>query len=187
MMNWPWTNVTKELNKLSKECNDHPEKLIQIKSVDDFFDSVIDYKPSILDRFRWWLNDFVWDVYCYFKPSHQQIRKVIPNKFVDISELIKIVNFEFVKSFHDNEMHNIEWEGNEVHAEFKIWIDKSYNYITIERPQLEEQINNSYPPRGMKGTYEEKYGELIRLEALLAQKDTEILVEIVKRREMFWS
>ena len=187
MKNWPWTNVSKKLNELSKECNDHPEKLIEIKSVDDFFDSLKDYKPTIFDKFKWWVNDFVWDVYRSFKPCHQQIRKAIPNRWTDITELIKIVNFELLKSFHDNEMHIIEWGSNELHAEFKIWIDQAYNYITIERPKLEDQINNSYPPRGMKGTYEEKYGELTRLEALLMQKDTEVLVEIVKRREMFWS
>lgn len=190
MMNWPWTkwtSVLKELNKRKQDAEDYPEKLIKFESVDDLFDSIKEYKPTIFDKFKWWANDFVWDVYRYFKPCHQQIRKAIPNRFRDISELIEDVNFEFVKSFRDNEMYIIDWESDERHLEFKTWIEQAYVYITVERPQLEDQMNHSYPPRGMKGTYEEKYGELNRLESLLEQKDTEILVEIVKRRKMFWS
>lgn len=190
MMNWPWTkwtSVLKELNKRKQDCEDHPEKLIKLESVEDFFATIKEYKPTIFDKFKWWANDFVWDVYRSFKPCHQQIRKAIPNRWTDITELIRIVNFELLKSFHDNEMHIIEWNSNELHAEFKSWIDKAYQYITIERPQLEDQISHSYPPLGSKGTYEEKYGELNRLEKLLAQKDTEVLTEMVKKREMFWS
>ncbi len=190
MLNWPWTtnkSISKELNKRRQECEDHPETLIKLESVDDLFASLKDYKPSLFDKFKWWANDFVWEVYRYFKPCHQQIRKAIPNRWTDISELIGIINFELLKAFHDNEMDIVDWDSNELHSEFKTWIEQAYNYITIERPKLEDQISNSYPPRGMKGTYEEKYGELTRLETLLTQKDTEILVEIVKRREMFWS
>lgn len=190
MMNWPWTkwtSVLKELNKRKQECEDHPETLVKLQSLDDLFDSLKDYKPSIFTKFRWWLNDVVWEVYRYFRPCHQQIRKSIPNRWIDLTELIRIVNFEFLKSYHDHEMHNIEWNSDEQHQEFHSWIKQAYVYVTVERPKLEDDLSNSYPPRGAKGTYEEKYGEVNRLEALIEKKDTEVLVELVKKRGWFWS
>lgn len=187
MLQYPWTNIFKELKKRSEDVEKHPEKLIELKSIDDLFDSLTDYKPTIFDRFRWWFHEFSWQVYYYFNPSHKQIRDSIPKRFVDISSLIQTVNFEFVKSFHDNEMHTIEWDSDPQHKEFEEWITSSYQYITVERAKLEEELNHSYPKRGAKGTYEEKYADVIRLEKLIQDKDTEILTEIVKRREMFWS
>ena len=189
-MNWPWTtwkSTLKELKKRKQECEDHPETLIKLESVDDLFASVKDYKPSLFTRFKWWLNDFVWDVYRYFKPCHQEIRRVIPNRWTDITELIRMVNFEFLKSYHDNEMDIIEWNSDERHREFRDWIDQAYAYITVERPKLEDNLSKAYPPFGSKGPYEEKYAEVIRLEALIEQKDTELLVEIMKKRGWFWS
>ena len=35
--------------------------------------------------------------------------------------------------------------------------------------------------------YEVKYAEVIRLEKLIEEKDTELLTQLVKRREMFWT
>ena len=191
-MNWPWTknnwiSLMEELKTRKQKADQHPETLIEIKDVGDLLDSLKDYKPSIFDRFKWWLNNFVWDVYRYFKPCHQQIRKAIPNRFTDICKLIRDVNFEFVKSFHDNEMDIIDWDADNHHKDFRDWINKSYDYITIERPELQDQLSKSYPPPRAKGSYEEKYAEVIRLESLIETKDTELLLEIIKRRQMFWS
>ena len=36
-------------------------------------------------------------------------------------------------------------------------------------------------------TYEEKYGEVNRLEQLIQDKDLEILTQLVKYRHFFWS
>ncbi len=191
-MNWPWTtwkSILKELKKQSDKSHENPESMVRYKSVEDLFDDLKSksYKPSIFTRFKWWLNDFTWDVYRYFKPCHQEIRKSIPNRWTDITELIRIVNFEFLKSYHDHEMHNIEWNSDEYHRNFRDWINQAYVYITVERPKLEDDLSNAYPSFGSKGTYEEKYGEVNRLEALIEQKDTEILVDIVKKRAWFWS
>jgi len=187
MLNFPWTNIYKELEKRSEEAEKHPETLIRLESVDDLFDSLKDYKPTVFDRLKWWFHEFSWDVYYYFKPSHKEIRESIPKQYRDISSLIQVVNFQFIKSFHDKEMDMIEWNATPEHKEFKDWIDSSYQYITVERPKLEEELSNSYPKRGAKGSYQEKYADVIRIETLIQDKDTEILTEIVKRREMFWS
>ena len=36
-------------------------------------------------------------------------------------------------------------------------------------------------------TYEELYGEVNRIEQLIVDKDTEVLTEIIKRRQYFWT
>lgn len=190
MLNWPWTkwsSVLKTLQNRKKEAEEHPERLISFTCVSDLLDDLKSYKPSIFRKTQWWLNDVVWEVYRFFRPCHQQIRKSIPRRWVDISTLIETVNFEFIKSFHDNEMHIIDWDSNESHREFKEWIDNAYIYITKGRSELEKQLSAAYPPLKRKGEYKDLYAEVNRLEKLIEDKDTEILLEMVKRRGMFWS
>lgn len=187
MVIWPWQSLFKILNKRKEDLDKNPDNIIRFTSVDDFMDKIKQSKPSIFKRIIWMVNDITWKVYRYFKPAHPQIRKSIPKEFVDISSLIVTVNFEFIKTFHDNEMDLIDWEHNEDYKQFKNWIDSAYNYIMFERPELEKELSNSYPPPKMKGTYEEKYKDVIRFEKLIETKDTEILLQLIKRREMFWS
>jgi len=37
------------------------------------------------------------------------------------------------------------------------------------------------------GTYEEKYGEVNRIESEIFNKDTEIMIGIIKNRDYFWT
>jgi hypothetical protein len=174
-------------------------------------------------RKLWQLIPFVprWaDIYYYekvrplFSPQNERYRKVIPRTWTDVSHLLEIVNFEFVKGFYEGEyLHgSTDWEGTSPrHVEFAHWLESAYDYITIERPQLEKDMDNAYPPLRpieewfetceadesgkvkmlkMKDdgkTYEEKYGEVNRLEQLIQDKDTEILTQLVKYRHFFWS
>lgn len=187
MLNWPWSDPLKILKKRIEKEKEEPAVLVKFEDISDMLDSLKGRKPSIIERIKWDLQDLTWKIYRFFKPAHKQIRNAIPKQFVDISSLIVIVNFEFIKSFHDNEMHIVDWEYDEHYKEFKNWINSAYDYITIERPELEKELSNSYPPPKMKGTYEEKYKDVIRLEKLIETKDTEILFELIKRRKMFWS
>lgn len=149
-----------------------------------------------------------------FKPQNKRIRKVIPKTWTDISSLIENVNFEFVKQFYEEEYVDgvVDWEqSGEHHIEFARWLEETYQYITIERPKLVKDMEDAYPPtlsfdewltpneyrddgtvknytvtdRGK--TYEELYGKVNRIENLITDKDTEVLVEIVKRRQYFWT
>jgi len=174
-------------------------------------------------RKLWQLIPFVpcWaDIYYYekirpiFSPQNNRYRKAIPRTWTDVSSLIEIVNFEFIKGFYEGEyLHgSTDWEGTGIHAvEFARWLESAYDYITIERPQLEKDMDNAYPPlkpieewfepceTDEKGnvktlkmkddgkTYEEKYGEVNRLEQLIQDKDLEILTRLVKYRHFFWS
>lgn len=171
----------------------------------------------------WQLIPFVprWvDIYYYekirpfFSPQNRRYRKAVPRTWTDVSHLIEIVNFEFIKGFYEDEyLHgNTDWEGTGERAvEFAMWLESAYDYITIERPALEKQMDDAYPllpplkemfvpcEYDDKGkvkmlkmvddgrTYEEKYGEVNRIEQLIVDKDTEILIEFVKRRQYFWT
>ena len=174
-------------------------------------------------RKLWQLIPFVprWaDIYYYekirpiFSPQNKRYRKVVPRTWSDVSNLIEVVNFEFIKGFYEDEyLHgHTDWEGTGEHAvEFAKWLESAYDYITIERPTLEKQMDDAYPvllplkemfvpcEYDDKGkvkmlkmvddgrTYEEKYGEVNRLEQLIQDKDTEILTQLVKYRFFFWS
>jgi len=179
-------------------------------------------------RFSIWQKFGVWDIwdvlpsgwkYRYFdyirpilNPQNKRIRKAIPRTWVDISHLIEIVNFEFIKTFYEEEYIDgiVDWDAQPEHREFADWLEAAYKYITVERPQLEKDMDAAYPPlrpieewfvpveespdggRRFKMvddglTYEEKYGEVNRIEKLIDDKDTELLTEFVKRRHFFWT
>jgi len=148
-----------------------------------------------------------------FKPQNKRLRKVIPKTWIDISSLIETINFEFVKKFYEEEYVDgiVDWEqSGEDHVKFARWLEETYRYITVHRPRLEKELDDAYPPlrpiedmfeesdtlyKGKKafklkdreGTYEELYGEVNRIEQLIENRDTEVLTEIVKRRQYFWT
>jgi len=179
----------------------------------DFFDdrfgirSVWDLLP-----FKWKMNYYD-KVRPIFAPQNKRYRKAVPRTWCDVSQLIEIVNFEFIKGFYEGEyLHgHTDWEGTGEHAvEFAKWLESAYDYITIERPVLEKDMDNAYPPlrpidewfeetdetlngqklfriKERKESYEELYGEVNRLEQLIQDKDTEILTQLIKYRYFFWS
>ena len=122
-----------------------------------------------------------------FAPQNSRLRKTIPRTWSDITELIPNFLFECLKKFKEEECDHINWESDEPHKKFYTGLQLWYSYITIERNLMDVKISNSYPPRKAKGTYEELYGELNRLEEELKTKDTECLTWIINNREAFWS
>ena len=150
-----------------------------------------------------------------FKPQHSRLRKAIPRQWSDLTGLIVDVNFEIIKSFYEDEYSKgiVDWQADEHHSKFAEWLEGAYKYITIERPELELQMGAAYPEadfdnlfcepetdkhgnttRRMRSceerygkTYEEIYGEVNRLEALIDKKDTKVITEMVKRRDYFWT
>jgi hypothetical protein len=188
-------------------------------------------KPlSVIDKVKWTYTIFgkfdIWDVVPYswqrnwydkikpfFRPQNKRLRKIIPRTWADISYLIENVNFEFVKKFYEEEYVDgiVDWEqSGEHHVEFARWLEATYQYVTVERPKLEKDLDDAYPPLGpiedmfeeteetykgqktfkmkeRKESYEELYGEVNRIEQLIVDLDTEVLTEIVKRRQYFWT
>ena len=169
------------------------------------FWDVIDILPCRLRMYYWEI------IRPIFSPSNQRIRKFIPRTYRDISHLMVDVNFEFIREFYEDEYKAdiVDWEATEQHSEFAKWLESAYTYIIKERPQLEIDLRNAYPP--FKGfdemfkpavdkdgkkmfemvdddiPYEVKYKEVNRIEELIENNDTEILTEFIKRRNYFWT
>jgi len=165
----------------------------------------------------WDILPYRWSMWYYdklkpiFKPQHSRLRKAIPKQWCDISSLILNVNFEFIKTFYEEEYVDgvVDWSATEYHQEFAHWLELSYNWITTQRPQLEKQKEEAYPKspsiddmfeeiideNGKKIfqfkddgiPYEVKYGEVNRIEELIDKKDTEVLTEFIKHRDYFWT
>jgi hypothetical protein len=185
-----------------------------------------DFNVSSLQKLRWklfgyrslWdLLPFTWGRFYYdhvktiFAPCHSRIRKSIPRRWSDLTEVIVSVNFEIIKSFYEDEMMHghVNWDASPPHRKFKKWIEKVYIYITKERPQLLIDLDKAYPELttslicrdinyNEKGervtqiktdnkTYEELYGEVDRIEKLIDKNDSQYIIEMIKFRKYFWT
>ena len=159
-------------------------------------------------RFRMVYYDYIKPI---FNPQNKRIRKVIPRTWVDVTEMVVIVNFEFIKAFYEEEFKAdiVDWEATEKHSEFAKWLEEAYEYVTKIRPQLEIDLQNAYPPHrsfdemfepktdenGRKLfqmvddgiPYEVKYKDVNRIEEEIEKRDTEVLIELIKRRAYFWT
>jgi len=177
------------------------------------------HKFNLMYRLREFYSRIFYRIKCYyydrlkpiFNPQHSRLRKAIPKQWRDITSLILEVNFEFVKSFYEDEYIEgyIDWSATEGHQEFATWLEQAYGYITKERLELEKAQEAAYPPllpwdqlfepyadeRGVELVkfkddgipYDVKYGEVTRLENLIKEKDTTLLTELIKHREYFWT
>ena len=164
----------------------------------------------MLDSIKYRIRSLYYDyIRSVFKPQNSKIRNSIPKTWCDISELIVRVNFQFIKSFYEDEYTNgtIDWSCTEAHINFSKWLESSYKYITEERIQLEKERDDAYPEIDFdklftKSTdnqgrsvfsllsevpYEVKYAEVIRLEKLIEEKDTQVLNNLINFREHFWT
>jgi hypothetical protein len=165
----------------------------------------------------WDFVPYRWSMYYYdiikpiFRPRNKRIRKAIPRQYSDITELIVKVNFEFIKAFYEDEYKAdiVDWSATEEHQNFADWLEKAYHYITVERPNLEKQRDAAYPPtkniedmferiEQEDGTvvcymkddgipYEVKYGEVNRLEQEIDDNDKRYLIDMILRKDYFWT
>ena len=187
---YPWTNVKKELEKRSKEIDENKVKCYSVEELESIFDKEIKmtWFESFYISVKWWFHDLVWDTYRFFKPCHQRIRKVIPKRWCDLTELTLLVNFEIIKSFVEEEMHNIDWESEPEHKKAGEWLKASYKYITETKPRLEKELSEAYKnvPKG-NIPYEEKYKDVNRIEKTIEESDKAILIGIANYRQWLWS
>jgi hypothetical protein len=176
-----------------KEAENSPA--VEIKDIDDFFDQIKNRKSSFWEDLWFNINyntkEFAWKVYRWFKPCHQRIRKVIPNRWNDLPDLTLSINFEIIKSYVEEEMDNVSWDHHEKYIEVANWLRTSYEYITKGRLELQKQfdkeleIASSSSKKGIP--YKERYGETNRIEALIDEKDKEVLIGLANYRQYLWS
>jgi hypothetical protein len=187
---YPWSDREKVIKESIESAEN--SKVVRIESVEDWFDNIKKYKPTLFERIWWpterFFRELCWNVYRFFKPCHQRIRKVIPRRWCDLTELTLLINFEIIKSFVEEEMYIIDWESQPEHKKAGEWLRASYKYITEERPKLEKELSEAYDniPRG-KLPYEEKYKDILRIEKTIDESDKSIIIGIANYRGFLWS
>jgi len=155
------------------------------------FKKNLSYKNPYQIRNAWY------EFKCFFNPKNKKYRAAIPNTWVDVCMLIEDVNFAFIKGFYEDEYKSgwVDWEGSgEPTSKFAKWLEKAYQYVTVERPQLRKDLDAAYPPLTTKRlteinhiSYAKEYAEVHRIEDLIRNKDTKILTETIKYRQYFWT
>jgi hypothetical protein len=179
--------------------------------------------PSLLfNSFYWW--DLKYKIQAFFNPRQKWLTRTIPNTWCDKVSLVPHLLFTCLVHYVEDEnglQDQIDWSDDlEKGYTSQEYVDnvKStdselrsvYNYIKTERPQLEDQYNNSYPTPNSKGgdffvqdadgrytmrscedlyglSYEEAYAETHRLEKLIEEKDMSAMLTIVKHYQRLWT
>ena len=155
------------------------------------------FKKNISYKIPYQIRDGWYKFKCFFNPKNKKYRAAIPNTWADVCVLIEDVNFAFIKGFYEDEYKSgwVDWQGSgEPTSKFAKWLEKAYQYITVERLQLQKDLDAAYPPLTAKrlteinrNSYEEEYAEVHRIEKLIQDKDTKILTETIKYRQYFWT
>ena len=155
------------------------------------------FKKNLSYKIPYQIRNAWYEFKCFFYPKNKKYRAAIPNTWADVCVLIEDVNFAFIKGFYEDEYESgwVDWEGSgEPNSKFAKWLEKAYQYVTVERPQLQKDLDAAYPPLTGKRlteinhiSYEEEYAEVHRIEKLIQDKDTKILTETIKYRQYFWT
>jgi hypothetical protein len=155
------------------------------------------FKKNLSYKIPYKIREDWYEFKCFFNPKNKKYRAAIPNTWVDVCVLIEDVNFAFIKGFYEDEYKSgiVDWEASgEECSKFAKWLEKAYHYVTVERPQLQKDLDAAYPPLTAKrlteinrNTYEQDYAEVHRIETLINKSDTKILTEVIKYRQYFWT
>jgi hypothetical protein len=151
------------------------------------------YKSTWRDKVSWFIRyniiscipypirEFYYEkIKTIWAPQHSRIRKAVPKYWWDLDHVLQVVNFEIIKSFYEDEYMAgiVDWEGTGGDSlKFTKWLEEAYTYITSYRKVLEKQIENAYP----------NYKKVEKLEKEMEDKDTEVLINLVKWRRHMWT
>jgi hypothetical protein len=168
---------------------------VEIKNIDNFFDEIknrkISFWKGLWIDISYTANEWCWTVYRFFNPCHKRIRKVIPRKWTDLTELTLLINFEIIKSYVEEEMDQISWDHHDEYKKVAEWLRSSYEYITKERNELSDEFSKALDQASDKKNrdlpYKERYEETNRIEALIDEKDKEVLIGLANYRQYLWS
>ena len=134
-----------------------------------------------------------WFIYRVINPCHKDIHKAIPRQWADITSLVVDVNFAMIKSFKkEAEESFVNWDGTAEHRQFKNWLDEAFTWITIKRPALQKQMDESYPPSPLPDNlkdapYAVLYAKVNELETNINDTDTAVLKKLVDYRNFMWT
>lgn len=153
---------------------------------------------------RFWRDDVIHPITTWFNPRQKWLTDVIPTRWCDKPELLVAVNFAILVDFVESEKGlsqlDIDWDDELKNGHVSQgYVDQViliygelrdvYNYIKTERPDLEKQLNDSYPPYPDSSgvPYAVAYAETNRLEKLIEQRETWALNKIIEHRGVLWT
>jgi len=130
-----------------------------------------------------------------FFPENKRIRNAIPVRGHDLVSIIEKMNFAAILQFKEEaDKSQVDWTANESHKEFKDWLDRSVVWLNEGKANLEKELDRAYPTVSLMRTeeitlekYNDMYKEVRRLEELIKQTDENILLQLIKYREFFWT
>jgi hypothetical protein len=178
--------------ELAHKLNDISHLLCGVDPSNKFQFFWYNFKTTVTHAIPYQVRNFYYyHIRTIWNPQHSRIRKVIPKHWMDLDYVIQTVNFEIIKSFYEDEYDKgiVDWDGSgkQVQA-FAQWLTKAYQYITVERPELERKLSDSYPTEPTPNrNYEELYGQVDYYEKLIEEKDTKVLVQLMKYRSFMWT
>jgi hypothetical protein len=144
----------------------------------------------ILSSLKRRLEDKLYMFKQYFNPPNSIVRKALEDGY-DIAGLVIPLNFALILQFREELKNDIvNWDSTEGHIEFKAWFEEAVRWITIERPQMEKDLDNAYPvfsSTKSDKTYEELYGEVNRIESAIEATDTQVINKLMKYRSYMWT
>ena len=174
---------------------------------------------NIFDIYFW--KDIKTIISCFFFPRQRWLTRKIPNHWCDKVELIKLVLFECLIDYVEGEkcFEVLSWDSKDyeewgVEGEYiskekeklKKTITDAYNYIKVERPQLEKDYEASFPDSIVPAFYtkngktiwasceqqfgmsfEDAYGNNMTIEKKIEELDQKYLHDIVEIRQTLWT
>jgi hypothetical protein len=131
----------------------------------------------------------------FFFPENDLIRKAIPVRNSDITYIITEMNFAAILQFKEEaDKASVDWNAQSSSSEFKKWLDLAVVWIKEGRANLDRELETAYPdfylvnkPNLDIEQVNSLYKEVHRIEALIKQTDENILVQMIKYRDYFWT
>lgn len=168
-------------NKVKKE---YPIQYFIREKIEDIEDDIM----RTYSRIRYYVRTLL-------IPENKRIRNAIPVRGHDVTSIIEKMNFAAILQFKEEaDKSQVDWAANENHKEFKDWLDRAVVWLNEGKANLEKELDRAYPTVSLMNTgeitlekYNDMYKEVHRLEALIKQTDENILVQLIKYREYFWT
>lgn len=128
-------------------------------------------------------------------PENKRIRAAIPVRGHDTCSTIINMNFAAILQFKEEADNSyVEWDARDCDKEFKDWLDSAVVWINEGKVKLEAELMEAYPRVNFRDIFksdpaviQDLYKEVYRIEALIKETDENILVQLMKYREHFWT
>ena len=143
---------------------------------------------------RWWHENVV----CRIRPRNKWIAKIVPCTWADKTWLIEKFLFECIVHYVEVELkeskHLME-PGSPFEDKWKR-IEKCYTYITVDRPNMQQEIDElmeiAYPPGpGLIGMSapdrKEAQNKILELENIMHTITCDTLKEIIDLKQHLWT